>query len=211
MFIESRFEGDSMPAQHQLARLAALFAFSFVAVTSSHATTVRGGSGYGIDNMTLCTSPSEPCEYSTPTTFDIGGTTYNGDLFTYNDGSGIVTLDVIETDATTFTLNLLNTSLDTGVLTCGTEGSPFSGGNSAVDSTGTTPVGVACMGGTSAETVTQTATATGFTFSNSGSADLVVYTVDGNIAGTTPVSEPSSLMLLGIGLAGLAGLAFKFR
>jgi hypothetical protein len=201
--------------------LAAVLALFFVAVTSARATTIRGGSNYG-DSESSCvtavedgpsSSSFENCEYSTPTTFTIGGTTYSGDVFYYvQNATDYGAVDVINTGATDFTLNLVNTSLETGVLTCGSESDPSGGSssaNSATDSGGTL-MNLACMPGDSAAGVTQTPTSTGFTFASS-SADLVVYTADGNISGVTPTPEPSSLMLFGVGLVALAGLALKTR
>jgi hypothetical protein len=215
-----------MSARHRFGTLAAAFTLLFVIVTSTHATTVTGGSKYG----TACSSEQitaistgdsadvTNCETSTPTTFTIDGQPYNGDIFYYADTStspvefvdyGV--FDVIDTGATNFALSVVNTSLPTGILTCGTALDPTSGSsaNSAVDSEGGS-LTLACMAGTSAAGVTQTPTSTGFTFTSSD-GDLVVYTVAGNIAEVTPTPEPGSLMLLGIGLFALAGLAFKAR
>jgi hypothetical protein len=193
----------------------------FVAVTEpSRASTVaiRGGSTYGdntgfsacVANITdfVNTSVANNCEGFSPTTFTIGGNTYNGALFAFLEpgGTGFGILDIILLSGnSSLTLNLVNISAPTGVFMCGSFGS-----DSTVvqDSTPTDMPGLPCTPGSSPgytgtqdlANVQANFSATGVTFVNGNSTGIAVFTEDGNIQGATAAPEPASLMLLGIGL-----------
>jgi hypothetical protein len=213
-----------------LAKVTAVFVLLLVVLTSSQATTVRGGSSYGdnlgftgcLDNIT--NNPSDNCEGATPGVFTIGGNSYTGALFVFIEPGGTIfgTLDVIQLSGnSSLSLTLLNTSLSTGVFMCGSFGTNLT---VAEDSVNAPMTGLPCTAGSASggylnlsqdvPNVTASFSATGVTFVNTSSAAVTVFTEDGNIQGaiftpTTATSEPASLMLLSIGLLAVGKLRRK--
>ena len=191
-------------------------------VTSSRATTVRGGSTYGdnagllgceakIDAFLADSNNLDNCEGFALTTFIIGGNTYNGALFAFLQPDGVNgVLDIIPLIGSSLTLNLVNPLAPTGVFMCGSFDDPTNP-TVAQDSTLTDMTGLPCTAGSSpgySGTLNLAGVQVNFsgnevTFVNGTSSGLVVFTEDGNIQGTTTAPEPGSLMLLGVGLLAL--------
>lgn len=211
----------------------ALASLSLALVTPCQATKVpvRGGSTYG-DNTGLATCQANiqdfldnnvatNCEGFDLISFTIGGNTYNGAVFAFLEpgGTAFGTLDIIQLAAgSSLTLNLLNTSLPTGLFACGSFGTPSS---VAQDSTQSDMTGLPCTPGASSANfggyfdpsqevanVQVNFSATGVTFVNDTADAIAVFTQDGNIAGTATTPEPSSLALLGLGALAIGR---KFR
>jgi len=203
------------------AKILVLLVLLVAVVTSSRATTVRGGSTYGdnagllgckakIDAFVADHNNLDNCEGFALTTFNIGGNTYNGALFAFlqPDGLAFGVLDIIPLAGnSTLTLNLVNPLAPTGVFMCGSfDVDPNQ--TVAQDSNNGDMTGLPCTTGSSPgysgtlnlANVTATFSATGVTFLNENSTGIAVFTEDGNIQGTTTAPEPGSLMLLGVGL-----------
>jgi len=199
----------------------------FVAVvTSSRATTVRGGSTYG-DNAGLlgCEAniatfvgggSQDNCEGFTLTTFTIGGTPYSGALFAFLEpgaSPSFGVLDIISLAAnSTLSFNLVNPSAPTGVFMCGSFGINLT---VAQDSNNADMTGLPCTAGSSPPTgsgysgtldllgVQANFSGNQVTFVNDTATGIAVFTEDGNIQGLAATPEPGSVVLLGIGLLAL--------
>jgi hypothetical protein len=210
-----------MRFSNYLVKAAALLVFFLAAVSASRADRipVRGGSTYG-DNAGLAgclakiadfqnTNVADNCEGFAAATFTIGGNTYNGALFAFLEpgGTNFGTLDIIELGAnSTLTLSLVNPALPTGLFMCGSFGVDSS---VAQDSTPSDMTGLPCTSGSSSSSyfdpsqevpnVQANFGASGVTFVNGTSANIAIFTADGNIQGATATPEPSSLVLVGIG------------
>ena len=210
-----------MRSSNHIAKAVALFAFFLAAVSPSWADRipVRGGSTYG-DNAGLAgclakiadfqsTNVADNCEGFAPTTFTIGGNTYNGAFFVFLEpgGTDFGTLDIIQLGAnSSLTLSLVNPALPTGLFMCGSFGVDSS---VAQDSTPADMTGLPCTSGSSSSgyfdpsqevpDVQANFSATGVTFVNGTSNNIAVFTEDGNIQGATATPEPASLVLIGIG------------
>src|SRR5258707_4724518 len=118
------------------AKILVLLVLLVAVVTSSRATTVRGGSTYGdnagllgckakIDAFVADHNNLDNCEGFALTTFNIGGNTYDGALFAFlqPDGLAFGVLDIIPlAGMSTLTLNLVNPLAPTGVFMCGSFG-----------------------------------------------------------------------------------------
>jgi len=207
--------------------IASLF-LALVAPSRANKIPVRGGSTYG-DNTGLAgcqaniqdflnTNTANNCEGFSLTTFTIGGNTYNGAFFAFLEpgGTAFGTLDIIQLAAgSSLTLNLLNPSLPTGLFACGSFGTSSS---VAQDSTPSDMTGLPCTTSASSSgyfnssqdvlNVQANFSASGVTFVNGTSDTIAVFTEDGNIQGTTAAPEPSSLVLLGLGVLAIGR---KFR
>jgi hypothetical protein len=204
------------------AKILVLLVLLVAVVTSSRATTVRGGSTYGdnagllgceakIDAFIADSNNLDNCEGFAATTFNIGGNTYNGALFAFLQPDGVFgVLDIIPLIGNSLTLNLVNPLAPTGVFMCGSFDDPTNP-TVAQDSTLTDMTGLPCTAGSSpgySGTLNLAGVQVNFsgnevTFVNGTSSGLVVFTEDGNIQGTTTAPEPGSLMLLGVGLLAL--------
>lgn len=219
-----------MAARHQIARLVALIAFSLVAVASSHATTVRGGSGYGSEDST-CTvtgnSSGNPCEYFSQTALGTVGAN-NIVQFTYCCSSGVgQVLDVVDvgqlTGSESFTLPSAFFGATTEVFACGLQGA--SGGVTSSDgATSLSPSSgtLNAPGYGPNQPCTSLSATTDYTFTLSSSgANTITFTTDAGFdvtgdlvvdstvpSGSSQVPEPSTLMLTGIGLVAVGR---KFR
>jgi hypothetical protein len=206
------------------AKIFVLLVLFVAVVTSSRATTVRGGSTYG-DNAGLlgCEAniatfvgggSQDNCEGFTLTTFTIGGTSYSGALFAFLEpgaSPSFGVLDIISLAAnSTLTFNLVNPLAPTGVFMCGSFDDPTNP-TVAHDSTLAAMTGLPCTAGSSPgysgslnlANVQVNFSGNEVTFVNQTSSGLVVFTEDGNIQGATTAPEPGSLMLLGVGLLAL--------
>ena len=221
-----------MSAQHRFAGLAAVFTLFFVIVTSTHATAVTGSSKYGEGpgtpgstvSFSSCSAPTntEPCEAFSPTDTTVGS--YTLLQFAYVSNGASTVLDVVDvgTLAAAQTFFLPSTLLDPStiqVFACGTQGTPFDGTSSVIDSSGNAvPLpsgykGASCTSGTSATNANITfngLTANGDSYTTDSGFNVIGDLV---LASTVPVTapEPGSLMLLGLGLVALAGVAFRAR
>lgn len=214
-----------LSSKHPWKLALSVLVFLFCVVTPSKAdkVVVRGGSTYGdntgfascVDNIN---NSATNCEGFVTTSFIIGGTTYSGALFAFLEpgGSGFGVLDIISLPGnSTLTLNLVNTSLPTGIFACGSFGN---NSNVAQDSTPSDMTGLPCTPGSSSggylnlsqdvPNVQANFSANSVTFVNSNSTGIAVFTEDGNIQGTTATPEPGSALLLA---AGVIVFASKFR
>jgi hypothetical protein len=217
-----------MSTRFPLLKSIALFALLLVVAAAAHAdgVVVRGASKYGQDNtpgggLGIClgqiTNPADSfnnCEGYLQGTFTIGGISYKGDIFAFqNDGNGNGILDVLQINpGSSLTLTLSNPSLPTGVFMCGSGGQTLS---TPVDSSfPPNPMGgLYCTTGASStgflnndqnvNGVSTFFTSAGVTFTNSTSSPLVVFVPTNNLQGSNFAAvapEPGTLSLIGLGV-----------
>jgi len=208
----------------------AVFVLLLAAVTPSRATSVpvRGGSTYGdntgfsgcVANITSFVGggSANNCEGFSSTVFTIGGVNYSGALFAFLEpgGTAFGILDIIQLGGnSSLTLNLVNPLAPTGVFMCGSFGSPLT---VAQDSTPAPMPGLPCTAGASPASgyagtedlanVQANFSGSAVTFINGNSTGIAVFTLDGNIQGTTATPEPGTLVLVGLGFLA-AGRKFR--
>lgn len=204
-----------MAPRHLLATFACLLAVLFFGVSSCHANGIRGSSMYG-DGTTFatCLASTTNCEAFNTATFSANGQTIL--QFVFNTGTGPSTiLDVVDlgpiTAGGTFTLaSQYFGAGTTEVFACGSASDPTGGSGVVESSTGALPA-PGFSGGGPCTTLTST-TDSNFALSGSTSTTLSFLTDSGfNVNGdlvvdstvptaTAPVPEPSTLMLVGVGL-----------
>jgi hypothetical protein len=189
----------------------------FVAA-QSHATTVskvRGGSNYGpLTNFMSCAdgSANNPCEaFGTPSTVSFGGTDFTVSQFVFGGPGGpgtvlnLVDLGVLTANQT-FTLPTgLFDPAKVEIFACG--GGAFDGSVAAVDSSGG-PISTFCTQGLLSLPPIDL---NGSAFTTGAGYSLTSHLVldapaSGPITGTP---EPGTFLLLGLGLAALAGLSLR--
>jgi len=184
---------------------------------------VRGASGYGpqgsfsscngnIAAFQLDPSNQANCIGVNLTTFDVNGTQLNGAQYSFLANSGDFGMfDVFDigavTTGSTYFVPLIDPNALTGVFVCN------NGANATAFDSFLDPInGLPCTAGTlSLGNVTETLLANGIQFTfNADFTDMVLFTVDGNLAGTSSTTpEPACVALLGTGLATLIGLRRK--
>lgn len=208
-----------MAARYQLATLTCLLALLFVVATPAHATSIRGGSMYGEGACTV--GGTSPCEAFGPTLFVGGHSILQFSFCCDMENPTTTLLDVIDLgpigSSTTFTLpSAYFGASTTEVFSCGSDATPNDGSSSLTDSGGHPVTASGYPSGRPCTTVSPT---TDYTFSLSGTTSSTVsFTTDGgfNVSGDFVVDsvvpqvspEPSTLMLMGIGLVAVRR---KFR
>jgi hypothetical protein len=209
-------------------------------VSSARATSVRTGSGYGINGCSNAADDGDACfTFGQVGTIVIGGTSDNVYQIDTGTVGGTITpfIDVVDlgdvslpsTSSVSFDIPVVNTSASlAGVFACGS--SAADGQFEIMDSNGNSVAGDPCTpddfayGGNIAESsgvgsvdfkvngATCDPTIDG---SNGGhTCDLAIYTSIGNLTGVSPIAsapEPSGLSLFGIGMVGLLGLCWLRR